>query len=170
MDMDENTLDAVLFIKSSEDILAEVVQICYTMCPYCDLEKIETVYDDNLKLFQGEYNGFGYFRGLLQNMGHGQLLGMSDEAIGGLVAGIARLSGDERDFGEIYREVSETENMMRKRFAEQHPKAAFGAEMGGGLTTGSLGGSKIAGAKWFQNAKEPESFFRSNAIPFLFLL
>lgn len=48
----------ILFLKSPDTILAEVKHICRMLYPDCDLHDLETVYHDNLKLFQGEYGGF----------------------------------------------------------------------------------------------------------------
>jgi hypothetical protein len=100
-----------------------------------------------------------YFRGLLQTIAKGQTMGWSDNITGALVAAAAEIKdivtpgNDGQTFGEVYRDVSSAERMGQEQFAQENPKTAIGAELVGGLTTGGVGASKIAGAKVFQGAK-----------------
>ena len=100
-----------------------------------------------------------YFRGLLQTISKGQTMGWSDDITGVLVAAAAEVKdvltpgNDGQTFGEVYRDVSSAERMGQEQFAKENPKTAIAAELTGGLTTGGVGASKIAGAKVFQGAK-----------------
>ena len=71
---------------------------------------------------QEEQGQGGYFRGLLQNIGQGSPFGLSDEAVGGIVAGMAKMQGDERPFADIYKEVRDAERMGQQQFCQEFDK------------------------------------------------
>ena len=83
-------------------------------------------------------SGRGLARGALQ----GATLGFGDEITGGLVAGAAKLMGDERPFGDIYREARDSERAEQAAFEAANPKAALATGIGGGALTGALGATR----------------------------
>lgn len=107
----------------------------------------------------GDDEKTSYLRGLLQTISKGQTLGFNDEIIGALVATAAEVKdvltpgNDGQTFGEVYRDTRDAERESQAQFAEESPFVAGAAEMAGGLATGGVGASKIAGAKVFQGGK-----------------
>jgi len=94
----------------------------------------------------------GFIRGLLQNIGQGVSLGFSDEITAALTAVPAALSTGT-SVSEAFTSILDAERLGQEQFAEEQPKTAFAAQLTGGLLTGGVGASKIAGAKIFQGGK-----------------
>ncbi len=72
----------------------------------------------------------------------GLTLGFGDEITGGLVAGIGKLTGDERPIGDIYREARDAERAELAAFEEANPKTALASSIGGGVISGGLGAAR----------------------------
>lgn len=82
--------------------------------------------------------------GGVRNFLQGMTIGGSDEAVGGGVATLKKLGGDERPFSEIYRQEQLREKQRIEDFREDYPKASLTAELTGGLAL-PLGASKTVG-------------------------
>jgi len=74
-------------------------------------------------------------RGVAQGVGQGAFLGFSDEIAGNLVAGAAKVTGDERPFTEIRDEVIEAERASFDEFAQREPGLAIASSILGGAVT-----------------------------------
>jgi hypothetical protein len=79
-------------------------------------------------------------------------MGGSDELGAGIAAGVAKLTGDEKDYGAIYDEMMGGLSDERKAYTEAHPGEALGLNVAGGLLTGGLGASKALGTQAVKNA------------------
>tara|TARA_Y100000022_G_scaffold86033_2_gene74153 strand:+ start:107 stop:1813 length:1707 start_codon:yes stop_codon:yes gene_type:complete len=79
-----------------------------------------------------------------RNFLQGITFGGSDEAVGGGVAAVKKLGGDERPFSEIYREEQSREKQRIEDFREDYPKASLTAELTGGLAL-PFGATKTVG-------------------------
>ena len=83
----------------------------------------------------------------------GALLGFGDEATALLSAGMAKVAtlmpgeqaGEDSSFGDIYRDIIETERSELERSRKEHPVKAFGTEIAGGLLAGGAGAGRVAG-------------------------
>lgn len=88
-----------------------------------------------------------FLRGLVQTFAGGITAGFFDE----ITAAVASLeSGFEPG---VFATALDEERASLKQFSEENPKTAFGVELAGGLATGGIGASKIAGAKILQGGK-----------------
>lgn len=74
----------------------------------------------------------------------GLTLGAGDEIVGGGVAGLRKLMGDERPIGDIYSQELSRERSRIGQFAEQAPKTALVSEIGSSLAL-PLGPAKTLG-------------------------
>lgn len=96
---------------------------------------------------QGGAPGDPMWRNVARLAGQGLSFGTGDELVAGGVAGIRKLTGDERPFLDIYRDVHDMESQAMHQFRDTHPGTAFAAEAGGALLT-----APVAAARGLQAA------------------
>lgn len=82
--------------------------------------------------------------GTLRQITQGGLFGWADEIDSAAQAAQQKLQGSEQPFGDLYRQNQNAYADEQRRFANQHPALSLGSEMLGGLTTGLVGGAKVA--------------------------
>lgn len=75
----------------------------------------------------------------------GAAIGYADEIGGALKAGVRKLTGDEGDIGDVYREERDKLREYEKKLEHDSPVASFLAEIGGGFLTPGAG--LVKGAK-----------------------
>lgn len=85
-------------------------------------------------------------RGLLQ----GATFGFGDELIGAGVAGAAKLGGDPRPFGNIYREARDAERQAGADFSAARPTISTATNFAGGAVTGGAGGARAMATPYAQ--------------------
>lgn len=103
-------------------------------------KQIKKYFQDNgLTLPESSYGA-----NLTRTVGQGLSFGFGDEIEAGLRSGFG-MTGDYSDIRDDIRGGIQ-------QFSEDNPKTAFGAELGGGLLTGGLGGAKALGAMGMRNA------------------
>ena len=93
-----------------------------------------------------------FSRGLLQQGAQGASFGFSDELTAALAA-IPAAVATGTSLKDAFNSILESERFSQEQYAEEHPLASIVAQVGGGLATGGVGASKIAGAKIFQGGK-----------------
>lgn len=79
-----------------------------------------------------------FLAGFGRNLRQGGTFGWGDEMVGALGALGAGLPGSEA-YRRAYERVRQSEDRAAAAFANEHPVTAFGAQMAGGLATGSAG-------------------------------
>jgi len=84
-----------------------------------------------------------YARATLQ----GPTFGFADEIGSGIAAGVAKLAGDEKPYGDIYREMQGQVHAEQEGFREENPVLATGLEVVGSLPMGLVAGGKVAAGK-----------------------
>ena len=90
-------------------------------------------------------------RQVIQQGAKGLLAGFSDEITAGFGASIAAVA-DGVPFGEAFKDILEAERAEIAQFEQERPVLSTALQIGGGLATGGLGATKVAGAKVFQGA------------------
>lgn len=68
----------------------------------------------------------------------GQLMGWGDEATALTAAAMAKLSGDDKPFGDIYQDIVGVERSEYDRYQEENPVESLALETGGGFLTGRM--------------------------------
>lgn len=63
----------------------------------------------------------------------GQTFGFGDEIIGGMAAGIDKISGNEKPLGELYTQYRDKERQQMKEYRQNAPKKALAYELGGAI-------------------------------------
>lgn len=109
--------------------------------------------------------GVGGGRALAQ----GLTVGAADEVVAGTAAGINKLMGDERPYGEIYQEYHNQESQRLREYAKQYPMTATGMEITGAVLSPyakAVQGIQIAKAGLYGNAALQSAAY---AMPYAFL-
>ena len=73
----------------------------------------------------------------------GTSLGWSDEIGAAAAAGMARLTGEAKDYGEAYNDILGTLQTQRQEWGGEHPGASLGLNLAGGFATGGTGVSRL---------------------------
>lgn len=92
-----------------------------------------------------ELSGSDVSRGRASSLLEGATFGWGDEAAAALAATMAKISGDEKDWGDIYEDIQQAESERQDIYTEQRPGEALGFSLAGGLGTGGVGASKALG-------------------------
>jgi hypothetical protein len=74
----------------------------------------------------------GHAAGLLSTFENGMTFGFNDEFASGVDAAIAKLGGDDRPVGDIYRQNHQARQGQIDQYAQEHPHLAQAAELAGG--------------------------------------
>jgi hypothetical protein len=75
----------------------------------------------------------GHGAGLLTNLEQGMTFGLNDEFAGGIDALIAKMGGDDRSMGDIYREKQQSQLSVPQAYQQAHPRLAQAAEITGSV-------------------------------------
>tara|TARA_R110000851_G_scaffold288960_1_gene443082 strand:- start:868 stop:2850 length:1983 start_codon:yes stop_codon:yes gene_type:complete len=84
--------------------------------------------------------------------GQGASFGFADEVGSGLAAAVAKLTGSEENYGDIYNQMMQSEQNKRTSFADANPKTNLGLNVAGGFLTGGGGGAKVLGTEAVKRA------------------
>lgn len=71
--------------------------------------------------------------GAASQFGQGYTLGMGDELMGGLVAGVQKMRGDPRSLPDLYREGRDATRGLQDEFSGDFPKTSLGLNLAGGV-------------------------------------
>lgn len=76
------------------------------------------------------------FNAVLAKGSQGLTGGYADEILGGIEAGAAKMTGDERSLGDVYREKRNVHRLRAAQASHDQPKTAAAADMAGSLALG----------------------------------
>jgi hypothetical protein len=113
-------------------VMYEVISVSPSGVP--DLKVVEVV--EEVEEVEEDRFGIEDAGGLARTFGQGASFGFSDE-LRGVARGLNPFD-EIKGFGAGYKSGRDAEREALEQFREDHPKAAFAAELGGGLATGLL--------------------------------
>jgi hypothetical protein len=123
-------------------------------------EELEYLRSLKAKMDDGGQPVSGKALGTARSFTEGLTFGWGDEIGTGLAALAVKATGDDKPIGQIYDEMMDSYEREQGDFRRRHPVLSTTAEIGGGLTTGLVGGSRLLATKGAQKLSQLPRFVK----------